>query len=307
MDGLLTPDCHMFLFTTPAETARAGSSALVPAIKAASARTGTDFSYLLGTAVKESGLDPQAQAKTSSARGAFQFIEQTWLGMVKQFGAAEGQGRLASAIETRNGLHNVSDPGMRAAILALRDDPGFSSVMAGHLTRMNAAALTEETGSTPKAGDLYAAHVLGAKGAATLLRTMATQPGQPAAALFPQAAKANQALFYGKNGEALSVSALHQRLSREAPMPKAVLAQESTGAAVAPLFKPGGAPLYGLFRTENVAPFAGLDPSGQPARPMTTGEGPPMPPAASQAKPVEPAKPANGSQPLNLTAFKKPI
>lgn len=182
MAGLLTPDCHMFLFTTPPETARAGSSALVPAIKAASARTGTDFSYLLGTAVKESGLDPQAQAKTSSARGAFQFIEQTWLGLVKSFGAAEGQERLASAIETRNGVHSVSDAGLKKAILALRDDPGFSSVMAGHLTQMNAATLAADTGITPKAGDLYAAHVLGAKGAGDLLKALAANPAQSAAA-----------------------------------------------------------------------------------------------------------------------------
>ena len=119
----------MFLFTTPAEAARPATNGLVPAIKTASARTGVDFSYLLGTAVKESGLDPQAAAKTSSARGAFQFIEQTWLGLVKEHGAAEGQGRLASAIETRNGIHLVRDPATREAILALREDPAFSSLM----------------------------------------------------------------------------------------------------------------------------------------------------------------------------------
>ena len=296
----------MFLFTTPPETARAGSFALVPAIKAASIRTGTDFSYLLGTAVKESGLDPQAQAKTSSARGAFQFIEQTWLGLVKSFGAAEGQGRLASAIETRNGLHSVSDAGVKQAILALRDDPGFSSVMAGHLTQMNAAALAADTGITPKAGDLYAAHVLGAKGAGDLLKALAANPAQSAAALFPQAAKANQALFYTKAGQPLSVEALYQKLARDAPPAKIVLAQDAGGVPAAPLFKPGGAPLYGLFRTENVTPFAGIDPSGQPTRPMTTGEGPPIP-SAAQTKAAEPARPANGSKPLNLNAFKKPI
>lgn len=306
MTALLTPDCDMFLFTTPAETVRAGSSVLVPAIRAAAARTGTDFSYLLGTAVKESGLDPQAQAKTSSARGAFQFIEQTWLGMVKQFGPAEGQGRLAAAIETHNGVHHVGDPGLKQAILALRDDPAFSSVMAGHFTQMNAAALAAETGLTPKAGDLYAAHVLGAKGAVELLKAVSSNPAQPAAVLFPQAAKANQALFYGRSGQPLSVDALYQKLARAAPVPKVALAQESAGASVAPMFKPGGAPLYGLFRTENVTPFAGLDPSGQPMRPMTTGEGPPMP-QANQAKPGEPARPANGSRPLNLNAYKKPI
>lgn len=288
----------MFLFTTPAEAARPSASGLVPAIKTASARTGVDFSYLLGTAAKESGLDPQAAAKTSSARGAFQFIEQTWLGMVKEFGASEGQGRLASAIETRNGIHFVRDPGMRDAILALREDPAFSSVMAGHLTKLNAAQIAAETGQQPGAGDLYAAHVLGAKGASELLKAVASRPGQPAAALFPQAAKANAALFYDKGGRPVSVEGLYRTLTREIALPKTVLAQEMTGASAPPLYKSGGAPMYGLFRTENVAPFTGLDASGQPSRPAATGE------AQPQGQPAAPQR-ANGGQPLNLSAYRK--
>jgi hypothetical protein len=289
----------MFLFTTPAETTRSAASGLVPAIKTASARTGVDFSYLLGTAVKESGLDPQAAAKTSSARGAFQFIEQTWLGVFKDYGAAEGQGRLAAAIETRHGVHFVRDPALRDAILKLREDPAFSSVMAGHLTRGNAAQLAQETGLQPGSGDLYAAHVLGAKGAADLLRAVANRPDQTAAALFPQAAKANVALFYDKAGQPVSVDALYRRLSRELPPARLKVADETNGAAVAPLYKTGGAPLYGLFRTEGAQPFTGLDPSGQPMRPQATGEAP-------SAKPSEPMRTETG-KPLNLGAYRKAL
>lgn len=287
----------MFLFTTPAEAARPATNGLVPAIKTASARTGVDFSYLLGTAVKESGLDPQAAAKTSSARGAFQFIEQTWLGLVKEHGAAEGQGRLASAIETRNGIHLVRDPATREAILALREDPAFSSIMAGHLTRQNAAHLAADRGVQPGSGDLYAAHVLGAKGAAELLRAVQAQPHQSAAALFPQAAKANPALFSDRSGRPLSVDALYGRLSRDIALPKTVLAQEMTGSSAAPLYKQGGAPLYGLFRTEGAQPFTGLDSAGQPARPAAANEVP-------GPKPTPPARTDTG-QPLNLGTYRK--
>lgn len=290
----------MFLFTTPAEAARPASTGLVPAIKTASARTGVDFSYLLGTAAKESGLDPQAAAKTSSARGAFQFIEQTWLGLVKEYGASEGQGRLASAIESKSGIHFVRDMAARDAILALREDPAFSSVMAGHLTKLNAAQIAAETGQQPGSGDLYVAHVLGAKGASDLLKAVASKPGQPAAALFPQAAKANTALFYDKAGKPVSVEGLYKKLKREIALPKIVVAQETTGASAPPLYKSGGAPMYGLFRTENPVPFTGLDASGQPSRPATTGEAPQAP----NATPSEPARTETG-KPLNLSAYRK--
>ena len=48
--------------------------------------TGADFHYLLATAQVESNLNPNAQASTSSARGLFQFIEQTWLATLKEQG-----------------------------------------------------------------------------------------------------------------------------------------------------------------------------------------------------------------------------
>ncbi len=49
------------------------------AIRQAARMTGADFQYLLATAQVESNLNPNAQASTSSARGLFQFTEQTWL------------------------------------------------------------------------------------------------------------------------------------------------------------------------------------------------------------------------------------
>src|SRR5580692_6819061 len=73
-------------------------STVAGAISQASAATGTSFNYLLATARVESGLNPQAGASTSSARGLFQFIDQTWLGTMKQSGAELGYGRYAAAI-----------------------------------------------------------------------------------------------------------------------------------------------------------------------------------------------------------------
>src|SRR5437868_1566523 len=71
-------------------TGGSGRDRVTAAIQLASARTGVQFDYLLNQARIESSLNPEARARTSSATGLFQFIEQTWLGMVKQHGAAHG-------------------------------------------------------------------------------------------------------------------------------------------------------------------------------------------------------------------------
>ncbi len=74
----------------------AAGAKVTGAIRQASQATGASFDYLLATAQVESGFDPQAGAATSSARGLFQFIEQTWLATMKQSGAALGYGRYAA-------------------------------------------------------------------------------------------------------------------------------------------------------------------------------------------------------------------
>ncbi|HWY62688.1 MAG TPA: transglycosylase SLT domain-containing protein, partial [Rhizomicrobium sp.] len=71
---------------------------VVSALKQAAAATGSDFHYLLGTAMRESSLRPMAQSGTSSAAGLFQFVDQTWLGLVKTHGAQYGLSAMADAI-----------------------------------------------------------------------------------------------------------------------------------------------------------------------------------------------------------------
>ena len=77
----------------------AAQSGVGMAIQQAAARTGVDFSYLLGQARIESGFDPNARARTSSATGLFQFIDQTWLGTVKRHGAEHGLAWAADLID----------------------------------------------------------------------------------------------------------------------------------------------------------------------------------------------------------------
>lgn len=145
-------------------------SGVIGAIRQAAQATGTSFQYLLATAQVESGLNPQAGASTSSARGLFQFIEQTWLATMKQSGAGLGYGQYADAItKTASGKYEVQDPTMRSDILKLRNDPAANAAMAGAFTKENATLLSQKLGRTPSEGELYIAHFLGVGGAAKLI------------------------------------------------------------------------------------------------------------------------------------------
>ena len=167
------------------------------AIESAARRTGVDFQYLLETARKESALDPQAKASTSSATGLYQFIDQTWLGVLKETGAAHGYAAAADAITGGPGRYRVGE-GARDAVMALRRDPQASASMAAELTRRNADALRAALGRDPTRGELYIAHVMGASGGARLIALAEAQPQADASATFPRAAAANRAIFFSR-------------------------------------------------------------------------------------------------------------
>ncbi len=177
----------------------AASSSVTGAIRQAAQATGTSFNYLLATAQVESGLNALAGAATSSAKGLFQFIQQTWLATMKQAGPALGYGRYADAItKTASGQYEVSDPALRNEILNLRTDPAANAAMAGAFTQSNAAALSDRLGRSPSEGELYIAHFLGAGNAARLINLASSNPNAKAADIFPEAAQANSPIFYDR-------------------------------------------------------------------------------------------------------------
>ncbi|WP_454626882.1 transglycosylase SLT domain-containing protein [Bradyrhizobium cenepequi] len=182
-------------------------------IKQAASTTGTSFQYLLTTAKMESNFNPKAAASTSSARGLFQFIDQTWLGTVKEAGSQLGYGKYADAItKNSDGSYSVSDPQARTAIMRLRDDPDVSSAMAGVLTQSNGFKLTGQIGRRPSDAELYMAHFMGVGGAAKLISSAEDNPGANAAQMFPKAAAANPSIFYDRSGSARSVSEVYSVL-----------------------------------------------------------------------------------------------
>jgi len=195
-------------------TAAAGVTRVTGAIKQASNSTGASFEYLLATAKMESDFNPSAGASTSSARGLYQFIDQTWLATVKEAGGELGYSQYADAItKTSSGDYVVSDSATRQAIMKLRDDPAIASAMAGALTQSNSFQLTGMIGRRPTDGELYMAHFMGVGGAAKLITTAEDNPQANAARMFPNAAAANRSIFYDRAGNARSVSEVYSVLS----------------------------------------------------------------------------------------------
>jgi hypothetical protein len=268
-----------------AESASA-SPTVTSAIRQASRTTGANFGYLLATARVESNFNPNATGKTSSAKGLYQFIEQTWLATLKEQGPALGYGQYAAAIDrTPSGQYEVSNPKLQNAVMALRSDPVANATMAGAFTKANAETLQGALGRPATEGELYLAHFLGPAGATRLIGMAADSPKARAAEAFPAAARANPSIFYDKRGQMRSASEVYGTLvgrydvargPLKAPAPVAAPVLASTqrtavvpdtarlnetyaAAAKAPAVPVDTGPVFhGLFRTsvgrEAVAP-----------------------------------------------------
>ncbi len=123
-------------------------------------------------AVEGAGRNP-----ASSAEGKGQFIADTWVDLVKRYRPALAEGK------------------SRDEILALRTDPRLP-LLGQEMVRAYAAensAYLKTRGISVDAGNIYLAHFLGPKGAATMLTA---DPSQSAAEINPSAAKANPSVFY---------------------------------------------------------------------------------------------------------------
>jgi hypothetical protein len=230
------------------------ASRMTGAIRDAARKTGAGFEYLLNTALRESNLNPNAKARTSSATGLFQFIDQTWLGTMKQSGASLGYGQYANAItKTSSGRYTVSDPTMRQQILALRKDPTANSLMAGAFANANAKVLTDRLGRKPTDGELYIAHFLGASGASRLITAAEARPGTKAADLFPRAAAANRSIFYDQNGGARSLKQVYAGLITKHDM---IGATKLAAATPTDVVKPVAAPSAATSAVSATVPVA---------------------------------------------------
>ncbi len=172
------------------------------AIRHASSITGTSADYLAATAFRESSFRTSASARTSSAQGMYQFIEETWLATFARDGECIGEGALARHIvRMPNGSHTVANQLVRKRILDLRNNPFVASVFAARLAQRNAQVLMRYLGRQPTAGEVYVAHFLGAAAGLKLIELVQRSPWEPARTHFPRAAAANQPIFFSNGRE----------------------------------------------------------------------------------------------------------
>ncbi|MEA2862779.1 MAG: hypothetical protein QOC84_735 [Bradyrhizobium sp.] len=271
------------------------------AIKQAANTTGTSFEYLLATAKMESNFNPMAAAPTSSARGLFQFIDQTWLGTVKEAGTQLGYGAYADAItKSSSGTYSVSNPAARTAVMNLRDDPAAASAMAGVLTQSNSFKLTGKIGRRPTDGELYMAHFMGVGGAAKLISNAEDNPQASGARLFPNAAAANRSIFYDSSGRARTVSEVYSvltsRYASAASSPATVTAMAAVGETPSRVALASAAPVDNAAYLSSFPDVRSVTPAAMTYAPSGTDTSPPTDPifrslfqGGERPQPVSPA------------------
>ncbi len=177
--------------------------------------TGVDPVYMMALADKESSFIPASKASTSSAEGLFQFLESTWLEMVKRFGAQHGLTTEADAIEGPIGDLAIEDETMREHVLNLRRDPYLSALMAAEMMKRDRGRVERRLGRPITRSEFYLAHFLGVESASKFMSLLDERPKQSAPRNFPAAARANKSLFFDKKGKKtrqLSVAEVHRKL-----------------------------------------------------------------------------------------------
>lgn len=200
------------------------ASSLVPeevlrAIKAATRSVGVDTGYLTVVAARESGFDPSKRAQRTTATGLYQFTDDTWLRVVKLFGAKYGLGNYAQQIVlSPNDGVSLPHPRARETLLQLRSDPQLSALMAAELALDNKGRLEHLLGRIVTPAETYLAHFFGVVPAARIIDAARTTPRVPAASLLPTAAQSNPKLFSPSGGVASAhalISAIEANFARQ--------------------------------------------------------------------------------------------
>ena len=173
-----------------------------------------DFNYLLGQAKIESGLNANARAGTSSASGLYQFVEQSWLAVVKKHGAEHGMGWAAEQHRPVARPLTVGDPAHPLG------DPRAAQRSHRRLADGRRARLRQQGRAGGHAGSLrdrhrplYGAFPRPRRRQANSCRRCRATPARPRASLFPAAAGANRSIFYAGNGQPRSLAAIYDRFA----------------------------------------------------------------------------------------------
>lgn len=160
-------------------------------IRQAARETGEDADYLLALANAESSLKPDAAAKTSTAKGLFQFTNATWAETVGRYGALYG-------------VQNASPFDARA-----------NALMAARRIAEDRRMLERQLGRQPTSADLYSVWFMGRGQGPKFLKALADTPEAPAySAALPEQVAANRTIFYD-GARPRTVREVHELFARK--------------------------------------------------------------------------------------------
>lgn len=194
----------------------------ISALYDASVQTGTDFELLVLKAMMESNLGQLNFAKDTTARGSFQYIESTWLNLIKRYGKKAGYPDYAKVISLNNlGMptFETTDEKLRQQILDLRFDPYVSALMKSYQMAEEMGEIRKmKNGRRVGATDHYIVHMLGLNLARKLYTLKNTAPKTIlASAESPDmlaAAENNRVFFYDEAGTALNAQQVYEQFEK---------------------------------------------------------------------------------------------
>jgi hypothetical protein len=171
----------------PEPTSSGNYAGLKATIDAASKMVGVDPKLMATMAAIESGFNYKVKAGTSSASGLYQFIDSTWNMMLKKHGPKYG---LASGTS--------------------QTDPRANALMGAEYIKENLNVLKGAVNRPITDTDIYMAHFLGGGGAKKFL---SSDPNAIAANILPDAARANQNIFYNSDKSPRTVAEVYAHLN----------------------------------------------------------------------------------------------
>ena len=163
-------------------------AAVASMIAGAARMVGVDPLLMMTIAGVESAFQATVKAGTSTAKGLYQFIDDTWRGMLSRYGK-------------KYGIAPGTSP----------YDPRANALLGAEFLKENASYLRKTLKREPTDTDLYLAHFMGPGGAAKMLQMDA---GVNAVRAFPKAASANKPIFYNKDGSARTVGQVMEEIER---------------------------------------------------------------------------------------------
>ncbi len=164
---------------------------------------------------------PAAEALTPASQGTlvlatldgpFRFSERNWLRALKEGVQGEDAADFSGSIfQTSSGRYYVPAAAERSRILEARRDDAMAGRVARAFADRNAERIGHALQRSPRAGELYLAHVFGPEAAISFIKLAEAKPGDSALARMPELAQSAPEIL-GADGATLTLQQAYKRL-----------------------------------------------------------------------------------------------